>query len=192
MFSELKAGETYYILCAYEDLYRYTDLTFNVEYVGESYDFLKACSPGYFTTVGVDEEGNMAGDLIHGGINAIMGEDGYYHHLKEDGTIGSIIYCDFVYSNGWINASIFELIEAKYFDLSKDEDGNVIAGEDLTEEISAYIKLIELEENSELYGMVPVDAELAEILQKFVDVHGFYGVNQSWLKFCYYYEHYGA
>lgn len=192
MFSELKAGETYYILCAYEDLYRYTDLTFNVEYVGESYDFLKACSPGYFTTEGVDEEGNMVGDLIHGGINAIMGEDGYYHHLKEDGTIGSIIYCDFIYSNGWINASIFELIEAKYFDFTKDEDGNEIAGEDLTEEISAYIEIINVDENSELFGMVPVDAELAEILQKFVDVHGFYGVDQSWLKFCYYYEHYGA
>ena len=63
-------------------------------------------------------------------------------------------------------------------------------GDDLTDEISAYIsKMIAYSSASpELEGCVPVDAELAKILQAFMDKFSFSGVKDSWTKLCYYYK----
>lgn len=63
-------------------------------------------------------------------------------------------------------------------------------GDDLTDEISEYIsKMIAYSSaNPELEGCVPVDAELAKILQAFMDKFSFSGVKDSWTKLCYYYK----
>ena len=67
------------------------------------------------------------------------------------------------------------------------------SGEDLTDEIEAYLdKMIEKnDKNPELEGCVAVDAELAELLQKIMDKYTFEGVDNSWTKLCYYYDHLG-
>ena len=67
-------------------------------------------------------------------------------------------------------------------------------GENLTEAINAYLakKLPATEEAPELAGCVPVDAELAEILQALIDKFSFEGVDHAWTKLCYYYKHVGA
>ena len=44
----------------------------------------------------------------------------------------------------------------------------------------------------ELEGCVPVDARLAELLQALMDKYTFSGVDYSWAKLCYYYQHLGA
>lgn len=46
-----------------------------------------------------------------------------------------------------------------------------------------------VEEGSPMIGCVAVDAELAQILQKLMDKYTFQGVENSWLKLCYY-DHY--
>lgn len=62
-------------------------------------------------------------------------------------------------------------------------------GEDLTDEISAYLdKKMTAEDAPELAGCVPVDAALAELLQKLVDKYSLKGVDHSWTKLCYYYK----
>jgi hypothetical protein len=43
-------------------------------------------------------------------------------------------------------------------------------------------------ENPELVGCVPVDQELAELLQQLMDKYSFKGVRNSWTKLCYYYK----
>ena len=67
-------------------------------------------------------------------------------------------------------------------------------GQDLTEDIKAYLdkKIPASEDHPELEGCVPVDARLAELLQTLMDKYTFAGVDNSWAKLCYYYQHLGA
>ena len=65
-------------------------------------------------------------------------------------------------------------------------------GKDETAAIKAYLsKIITSGAKTEI-GCVVVTAELAEILQKLMDKYTFPGVEQSWLKLCYYYDYLGA
>ena len=67
-------------------------------------------------------------------------------------------------------------------------------GQDLTADITAYLekKIPASEDHPELEGCVPVDARLAELLQALMDKYTFAGVDFSWAKLCYYYQHLGA
>ena len=64
-------------------------------------------------------------------------------------------------------------------------------GEDLTEEISAYLDKIITSGAKEVQGCVVVDEHLAEILQKIMDKYTFENVDDSWIKMCYYYQYLG-
>ena len=56
-----------------------------------------------------------------------------------------------------------------------------------SEELKSYIAKIE-KAPVERKGCVAVDERLAEILQHLMDKFTFKGVEQSWLKVCYYYD----
>lgn len=64
-------------------------------------------------------------------------------------------------------------------------------GEDLTEEIKGYISKMYSGFNEERVGCVAVDARLAEILQMLMDKYTFEGVDNAWIKLCYYYDYLG-
>ena len=64
-------------------------------------------------------------------------------------------------------------------------------GEDLTEEISAYLDKMITSGGEEIRGCVAVDARLAEILQLLMDKYTFENVDHSWTKICYYYDYLG-
>lgn len=64
-------------------------------------------------------------------------------------------------------------------------------GEDLTKEIQTYLSKVIKSGPAELQGCVKVDARLAEILQMLMDKYTFEGIEFSWLKMCYYYNHLG-
>lgn len=63
-------------------------------------------------------------------------------------------------------------------------------GEDLTAEISTYLS--KESTGGETKGCVAVDKRLAELLQLLMDKYTFQGVDQSWLKLCYYYDYLGS
>jgi len=63
------------------------------------------------------------------------------------------------------------------------------SGPDLTEEMRGYLN--KQETQAERKGCVAVDERLAEILQMLVDKYSFAGVENSWLKMCYYYRYIG-
>ena len=63
-------------------------------------------------------------------------------------------------------------------------------GEDLTEEVRAYLKDM-LKNPKELEGCVVVTERLAELLQMIMDKYTFENVDDSWIKMCYYYENLG-
>ena len=64
-------------------------------------------------------------------------------------------------------------------------------GEDYTDRIRAYLDDMIDDGHEERKGCVIVDEELAELLQLLVDKYTFAGVDHSWTKLCYYYEHLG-
>ena len=64
-------------------------------------------------------------------------------------------------------------------------------GEDLTAEIKTYLKDIIKTGSQERQGCVVMTERLAEILQLLMDKYTFEGVDHSWTKLCYYYDHLG-
>ena len=99
MLMYMKAGESYYIDIAFWDPYEVGYIYYDIEYIGSSMEVFRLASPGYFT-YDSDATGNEMYHLIAGGINVIMGTDGYYHEdLGKDSSgkqiYGSIIYADF-------------------------------------------------------------------------------------------------
>ena len=170
-----------------------------------------------------------------------LGGDGYYHELRADGTLGSIVYADFIsYSSIFERTTLKEMIEKTdsfNFSLSENDqwvldfieifeaDGisyqegfkiewgdeydyymelyqveDVVAGryhgkgKDYTETMEKYLsKIIGASgKNPELEGCVAVTEELADVLQLLMDKFTFAGVDHSWTKLCYYYQHIGA
>lgn len=187
----LEAGETIYICAAFYDIYLFDTLQLNIKYVGETYTSFEACSPGFFTTT-VDEEGNMTSEVISTGIDVQVGEDGYYHHVLDDGSLGSIIYADFASLNQLFNYTLQEMANMGAFNLTVDENNNPVeGGTDYTATIKQYINQKMIIDDGDTFGTIPVDETLMLILQGLMDKYSFAGVENSWLKLCYYFHSYG-
>ena len=186
LYYYFEPGYNYYITPAFYDYLYFGTLQFNLEYIGPTYELLTLASPGFWTTT-LDEEGNMTDELVSPGIDYVLDTDGYYHELRNDGTIGSIIYCDFtsIPNIASESYSLEQLIQYGYFDFTE------FGGQDQTAKMRLYAAKNKISEG-ELKGCVPVDATLKEILEDFMDIHaGFAGVEHQWLKTCYYYQYYG-
>ncbi|MBR5601630.1 MAG: hypothetical protein IKW24_03290, partial [Clostridia bacterium] len=67
------------------------------------------------------------------------------------------------------------------------------SGDDMTDVAKKYagMTLPTSEDAPELEGCVAVNAELADLLQKLMDKYTFAGVEDSWIKLCFYYQHLG-
>ena len=176
-------------------------------------------------------------DVISGGIDVVLGSDGYYYEDLGDGKTGSKIYADFVGLTSVFGSPIatvgdvLGLVDKGAFDFSKTENDNTVlaylaqhdgdvkatdeflrkewgeeydqyaesykldevyegiyhgTGEDYSDEIRAYAK--KMAASGDLKGCVAVDARLAELLQMLMDKFTFEGVENSWIKVCYYYN----
>lgn len=254
MVMYMEAGVNYYIDIAPYDVYAVCNVWYDIEFVGETFDLFKSCSPGPFTYI----EGGGTDHAIIRGIETVLNpEDGYYHEdlgLDENGNqiYGSIVYAYFAggtvsFGNALADRTVTNedgtttvipgMISLGAFDFSKNEYDDEILGYlrknnndqeatleelrnvwgddfeanyefykvedvlngiyhgehgDCTAEMQAYVELmIQDSANIELNGCVPMDARLAELLQMVMDKFTFKGVEESWQKFCFYYQHLG-
>lgn len=236
MIFYMERGKSYFINIAFWDYYGKGDIPYDITYLGSSYKVLQLCSPGFFT-YDTDAQGEAMYDVITGGIDVVLGPDGYYYEDLGGGKRGSKIYADFAGLTSVFGSPIMTvgdvtgLIDKGAFDFSKSEDDNWVlaclkerdfdveatdkylreywgeeydqyaetyhleevydgiyhgVGEDLTEEIRGYTK--KAGTSGELKGLVAVDARLAQILQLLMDKFTFAGVENSWIKVCYYYN----
>lgn len=245
MVAYMEAGTPYYINIAYYDIYGVGSFTFSVAYIGETYELFRLAAPSYFSYE-ENEDFEQTGDLddlnsiTALGIDVILHTDGYYHELRADGTVGSVIYADFIGLTGIFSHSLAEMLGSRAFDFRLTEDDltvlnylaafekegtpyregfralwgedydanmaeykveDVVAGiyhgpkdaKDMTDIARKYFALIEDGETApEREGCVAVTAELAEVLQMLMDKYTFEGVENSWLKLCFYYHLYAA
>lgn len=116
-----EAGRDYYIDIAFYDVYEMGTFTFKIEYIAEKYDHFVIASPGYFTFY-ESEDGQTLNETIAGGIDVVLGDDGYYHELREDGTVGSILYADFTQLTPVFSSTIMEMVNMNGFNFKYTED----------------------------------------------------------------------
>lgn len=156
-----EAGRDYYIDIAYYDVYQEGTFTFKIEYIAEQYDHFTLASPGYFTFI--ESDGVTIGETIAGGIDVILGDDGYYHELREDGSVGSIVYADFTQYTPIFNASIVEMINRNGFNFKYTEDDLYILYYYLLygDKMNEQLKL----EWGELYDQYYVDYKVDEVVK---------------------------
>lgn len=124
----LEAGKNYYIDICYYDVYQTGVIDYDIVYIGASYDHFTIASPGFFTFPDGDDEnlGELA-KILAGGINVKLGDDGFYHELRADGTLGSIVYADFIGTGSIFgNDTIETLIQKGAFDFTRDESDEYI------------------------------------------------------------------
>lgn len=237
----MQAGKPYFIDIAFWDPYENGYIYYDIEYLGASYEHFRLCSHGYFT-YDTDATGEAIYDVIAGGIDVVLGSDGYYYEDLGNGKRGSKIYADFagltsVFSTPIATVGKIQgLIDKGAFDFSKTEDDQYVltalslnggdkektkqylkqqwgadydancaefkvddvlagtyhgTGKDYTAKIKTYLSKMIDDGHAERKGCVAVDKELAEILQALMDKFTFEGVDNSWLKLCYYYDRLG-
>lgn len=186
-YMRFEAGKTYYILPCFWNTAQTGDLEFHIDYVGETKEILKVGAYATFTSENEDLTGailaNKTTDIVYDA------ENDCYHPIKNGVAYEGVIYLDIAYTTGvFTNLNLVALCEKGGFNFTKDELGNAVEGEDLTSLFNEYIPKAVDDENDPLYGLVVVDKQLAEILQKLMDKYTFEGVEESWLKLCYYIE----
>ncbi len=238
MVAYLEAGKAYYINLFFYDIYDSGVITYKLEHVAASYNYLRMASPGPWTAELLP--GGELGATIPGGIDVVYNEStGYYHEdLGKDANgnqlYGGILYCDFYGSYTVVSNPVVgngSLLELGAFDRSKTEDDKTIlkyiemydgdrekveealrshwtesyyeeskqviedvfegkyhgSGEDKSARIEWYRdnKMIK---SGELEGMVPVDKELAQLLDGVIHDYVFPNIVNGWIKFCCYYD----
>lgn len=206
-----KAGETYYLLTAFNSPDALGEFDFVIEYVGTDADKFISCSDLYTT----NEEGTQILIVRNYGIRAELGTDGYYHQVlsyKSDGTPvldyseHGYIYVDFlgvstftsyiswigdyctlqkyILENGKSNLGGFD------FTIRTDNDGNSLAEfGNRQAEMEAYLaEALATSKDSPDYGFVKADENLVEILNILTLLYGEH-VEDEWLMFASYYRH---
>lgn len=150
MYYYMEAGQSYYIDIAFWDIYEVNTVYYDIEYVAPSLEVFRIASPGFFT-YDTNATGDQMYALIAGGIDVVLGEDGYYYEDLGDGKKGSKLYADFtgitgVFSNPITSAPVYNddgtpkldgngqpvmvkgMIELGGFDFSKTENDLYILG----------------------------------------------------------------
>ena len=126
MLYYMEAGEAYYIDIAFWDYYYAGTVYYDIEYMGSSYEVFRLASPGYFTY-----DSNATGDAMYytiaGGIDVMLGDDGKYYEKREDGSKGSLLYCDFTGLTALFSSPI-ATVNSYNEDgsLALDKDGNPV------------------------------------------------------------------
>lgn len=123
MLYYLGAGESCYIDIAFWDIYEVGTIYYDIEYVGATYDLLRLASPSYFT-YDTNATGDQMYNIIAGGIDVVLGPDGYYYQdlgkdANGDQQYGSKLYADFTGITGIISHAIATVP-------AYDENGKVI------------------------------------------------------------------
>lgn len=118
----MEAGKEYFIDIAFYDVYQTGGFTFDIKYEAASMELFVSCAPGPFT---YKDENTY--EIVTGGIDVALGSDGYYHELLSDGSLGSVIYADFVSPTEiFFSHSIVQMLNSNAFNFAMSEGDQYI------------------------------------------------------------------
>ena len=126
----MEAGKDYYINIAYDDPYQVGTIQFRMERVGDTFKQFNIASPGYFTFEDSEDYENtgIMGETIAGGIDVVLGSDGFYYEKETygDPERQSKLYADFSNLTPIFNKSLEKVIQAGGFNLALSADDQQI------------------------------------------------------------------
>lgn len=135
----MEAGQEYFIDITFWDMYEVGFISYSIEYMGKSYDLFRLASPPVFTylldengDLIYDANGNIVSELIAGGIDVVLDENGYYRHdlgQDKDGKqiYGSYIYAEFTGITAVISKPIVtQPVYNEDGSVKTDKDGNIV------------------------------------------------------------------
>ncbi len=179
-----EAGKTYYMLFT-----TYLDMTasynVNIDYIAESYTYLENAATGPYSANLNTFELFLPDAIEYAYSDPEKGGDGYYHHVKEDGTLGGIIYLDVNRPTAFFNtASLYDICrQAENYD--EEKRALYLNGKDYTDAFYQICFKANLPTNK-MKGFAAVDQELFELLQILTLSEKYDGISNSWLLLCYY------
>lgn len=188
---QMQAGKKYYIVCADFDLYYVGSYDVKIEHVGATAKVMSPCAQGPHV---FDENGSVDEPILPDAVRYEFNEDGYYHVINEDGSVGSYIYLNILTPTAFVpDRTIYEIVlqslehPGEGFDFSTDDNPNANYNKDLIPYINQAYKA----EGSE-HGFVKVDQKLMSILKLFIERYGDNAVSEdAWQLLCYYYKSMG-
>lgn len=166
------------------------------ETVTQSLDVMRECASG----------GTDGNKYVHY-VNAVLGDDGYYHKDDKD---GPLIYMTINQITPWSDlhgstmtdkddgssfpTTVFRITEDRYLTTSKVGESTSITvkigGKDFTETYTQYVLVMNYMPAP--YYLIPVTQPLKEWAEAITESLGLgSGEETEWLEFCYYYDHYG-
>ncbi|MDE6302475.1 MAG: redoxin domain-containing protein [Clostridia bacterium] len=122
----LEAGHKYYVTLSFQMQMSGT-YDFSIEHMGESVDGILTPAADNAYTWTVDEDGNVTdmSDFYLESVKVKLDEDGYYHALNADGSMGDYIYLNVLYRDEiWGTLSMDRLVDM-YVPV-QDGEGNIL------------------------------------------------------------------
>ncbi len=185
-----KANKTYYLLLGLaQDQETVAYFNVDIEYVGTEYRYLTNAARGPYSTNLNTSEVYLPDAIDY----AYSEETGYYHHVKEDGSLGSIIYLDTARPTaaGFSPYSLYKICQSALQSVAnggkESDNAFYIDGHDYSKELWVVCNDA-LKQEGELKGYMPVDKELFDLLQTVLMSPKFDGIPDTWLLMCYYYK----
>ncbi len=208
-----KAGETYYMLfTTYLDNFAEYDVY--IDYLAESYTFKDNAAVGPYSAnlntfelflpdAIAYEYADPAKTYLYAGETVERAGDGVYHHKKEDGTLGGVIYLDLDRNTPFFNSASLHSICVDA--VKKDDngefiyppekralyveeqyiDGKYVAAKDYTSTFQGW--WFEASKHTgDMKGFMAVTKEIYETLQILTRSSKYEGIEETWLLLCYY------
>ena len=186
----MQAGKTYYLLfTTFLDVPGSYEV--EIEFAGQSVEVLDNCATGPLSFNEVTGEVFLP-DAIDFKYNEA---DGYYHVVNKDGSLGSIIYLDCNRPTAFFQSdALYDIARAaqnyatekRAFYVTYTDENGATQTKDLTEDIMRIC--FNANKNTEDKGFIAVDEEVYKILNYLIRSDKYEGIENDWLRLCYYYK----
>lgn len=177
-------GETYYMLfTTYLD--QAATYNVNIDWLGEEYTYLANAAVGPYSANMNTFELFIPDAIEYAYSDPAQGGDGYYHHLKENGELGGIIYLDVNRPTAFFTSTSLYNICRQAINYAPEKRALYINGVDYTEKFMS-ICFTAMQQTGDLKGFAAVNQELFDLLCILTRSAKYDGIENSWLMLCYY------
>ena len=216
MYHYLEKGHKYYLMVAFSNTDLLGDLYFRIDRINDDngtikqeHKYITSATGGFLIPESIESNKYKLPVFTEATL-----ENGYYVSTN---AIKSLIYCDFTDASRLFNinsiATLLAKEDKKPFDFTsgKDRYGNDLTDKDIfgrpitsgsthfekqdyTDKMKEYCRKSTegKQKTDELYGLLPVDETLRQILIQFYTVNVGFDDDNEWLKACYYFDYTSA